>query len=849
MSLIALKCKSEDILFYSAIVTCSNNLQMMQAKIVGSPEMFLHKQYPNWSSDVTRMVPSKFTGDAVIDDGEEIIYKLLSQLGVLDQIGMFVVHGFQLQDLPKFSNECKSEVPAILSKSGISDFIIFHHSLGLISIEVINSLEVDRTALMKAEDKLETSHDLVAKLAAYDANNGYFLPHKKIIALPSSDAPNFVHSMHDVLVLTRENSRDIGAFQRWWHDELLKPHPILTKMSGQEAYQRALSYTLLIHHLGPVTETDFMSYFNEALVSQKYNFFLKDTFPELWSWYREILGTKDKHFQYEKAENELEAFIEKHHLKVGELSSVKTFRVINSILKQSKYISGASRCGIDDILALSLADINTPFFIFKELLRFTNDVWQARTQITKQTAAERLKLREKYPFLKLGSLDDLKVLNRHLKKFTFVNGDTPNELDKELFETLTCRTRMKHSRLPMIMTPDQLTVFEGPLKQIIIGPPGSGKTELMKFKALELEFEMKICKEEKRILFILANGNPEYLNKDSLLYYHIQEFFKTSSLVDVITLSFDGDFKEELEKTVKNLRERIASGIYEHAFVDEYWIGSKPDEHMILKELVNGIPGYVWISSVHDYSDNPNHKKKILIRTEPLVTTIKENGGVVSRITKVLRATNTIVNLERSYIDEYEHRSYIFGTKEVLENSFKGLPVTWEVAKDIAGMYLKCTDIVAGATGLSPSRVLGREVLTLYPDDVLVVNFAIRMADSMKLDHSLEDHLNETGLPVWTFEDSLEDFEDCGVKKVSLVESLVRNISCYIDGVEWPMVVVILPHDLMMQKAKLATGAEKLRNYDIFISFFRAMVKLVIISDKWNNSEEFLEDLAKKSRS
>lgn len=46
---------------------------------------------------------------------------------------------------------------------------------------------------------------------------------------------------------------------------------------------------------------------------------------------------------------------------------------------------------------------------------------------------------------------------------------------------------------------EQLAVFEGPPKQLIIGPPGSGKTELMKFKALELE--MKACKTDLQCIW------------------------------------------------------------------------------------------------------------------------------------------------------------------------------------------------------------------------------------------------------------------------------------------------------------------------------------------------------------
>lgn len=62
------------------------------------------------------------------------------------------------------------------------------------------------------------------------------------------------------------------------------------------------------------------------------------------------------------------------------------------------------------------------------------------------------------------------------------------------------------------------------------------------------------------------------------------------------------------------------------------------------------------------------------------------------------------------------------------------------------------------------------------------------------------------------------------------------------------MVVVILPSGLFLETETLAESknAEKLRNYDPYISFFRSMVKLVVISDKWKDSKSFLTDVEHK---
>lgn len=805
--------------------------------------MFLRKLFPDWRSDKTYMIPYNFTGDPVVDGGEDIIYSLLKQLGDLDNIGMFVIHGFQLKDIPKFNKECRSKVPTILLKGGVSDFIIFHHTIGIISLEIINSLKISDRAVLDAENKLKTTHNLITKLAAFDSSDIFYLPHKKIIAMPINkkdfNHDDFSSLEEDTLLLFAKDSQNIKSFQKWWQETLVTLNPVHLAGSSQEAYEKALSYALMIRHLGPVTETNFLSYFHESLVSNKYHAFqhaFEEAFPEFWSWLWAALGKKDKQFDFEQGKvDELKAFMKSHDMKIEELRSLQGIKVINDLLKEGKYIS--------DALAVVFED--TPSLVFRHILRFISDMWQIQTQVSERKTTERSKALEKYPFLELKSLEDLKRLDQHLSRFTFIEGDTPNVMDQELFKTLTCQTRMKHSRLPMIMTSDQLAVFEGPLKQLIIGPPGSGKTELMKFKALELELEMKICNEKKKILYIVANGSPDYSNKDSLLFYHISEFFKTSTLIEVITIILDNDSEDDLRDTVLDLRERIASGMYSHVFVDEYWIGSKPDEHMIMKELVTGISGYVWISSVHEYSNHPKHTEKISLRTDPLIATLNQSGGAVNRITKVLRATNAIVDVERSYTDLYKNRSYPFGTKQVLGHSFEGLPVTWAVEDDVDGMYTRCTDIVASAMGFPPSS---GERLTLYPDDILIVNFAIRTKVAQSVKRSLKEYLTDKKIPVWTFGESLDQFTNCGVGKVTLMESLIREASCYLDGVEWPMVVIILPSNLLINKAEIADRAQKLRNYDPFISFFRAMVKLVVISDKWKDKEEFLADLAEKEK-
>ena len=96
-------------------------------KLIGSPDSFLHKWFPPWEN-MTHMIPpitpSSHTDESMLQFnqhsyGECIIYDLLKEVGESNNIGMFVIHGFQMKNVPNFPS-----------------FIIFHHALGIISLDV-----------------------------------------------------------------------------------------------------------------------------------------------------------------------------------------------------------------------------------------------------------------------------------------------------------------------------------------------------------------------------------------------------------------------------------------------------------------------------------------------------------------------------------------------------------------------------------------------------------------------------------------------------------------------------------------------------------------------------------------
>ena len=918
-------------------ISFAMSLQVVWVKKVGAPHQFLYQRFPNWKMDrKTYMIPPVFTSMKSKpiqlalkgpvrytnrgDLGESIVYKRLEELGKAKKIGMFVVHGFHLKNVVKWNREFTPDYQVPSVHSGTTnefDFIIFHHALGVIAIDVKNGRNIQDMKIRDAERQLKASHSFVQEFAHFDMPEGtslkkktkredskrketrgedskrketrgedperkeskgedserketkgedperketkgkISLPHLKVIAMPSTkkltfDRKTFPSLKDDTLLLFEEDLDNLVSFEQWWREAF--ESTTVNKMAAQTevAYEQALSYTLKVCHLGPVTDSDYIADLSSTLDKfrhleegfRSYPRVLEEQFPNFWSWCWDVLNKMDAGFDFG---NEAEgpalkaAFLKNHGLNSHQLESDKGINLLDNILKPSEYVSGMASV-LDVMLAGGFAK---KYLLFvKNTVVFFNAIRQLRPVMTQWKATDQSTKLERFPFSKLASVEDYNKLDRHLSRFKFLEGNEPTELDKEIFESLTCELRVKYSQLPIVMTTEQLAVFEGPMKQVIIGAPGTGKTELFKFKALELESEMKACGITKKILYIVANGSPDP-NRRPFLSYEIERFFKKSTLVEVMTILLDEENPELLKETEAKLREMMASGEYGHVFIDEYWIGSKPPEHAIILELVSKIPGYVWISSVFDYDQS---NKKYEERTKPLIDAVEKEGGIVSRITQVIRATNTIINFERDYGALYQGRSYPYGTKEIFGHSLEGLPITWTTADNVDGMYDECLKFVNSTLSnpITQISIFKTKRLALNPADILIVNFAVRTMESLSVTPSLEARLKSANIPFWSFGENPELFMNCDEGKVTLLNSPTREDSTHLDGVEWPVVVVILPSGVLLNTAELAPNTERLRNYDTYISCFCTQVKLVVISDKWTDEKMFLKDIELK---
>ena len=964
---------------------------------LASPKRFLSWQFPDWkSNNKTVMVPPVFTpsqlGLTVSRDGrylhedndnirgilgEKLVYERLQQIGKANDMGMFVIHDFSLQDILKWNKKWQkteqrkqNQVPSISKSTGQADFLIFYHKKGVILLEVKNLKKEDKDRSINKKEKLmpqacgdkmgeqlscesgaeckpnydkagtqstkqlrrsaketttpsnvdqkitdamkqlKTDRLIIEAFAKIDSDKdeggvSHPVPVISVIALTSTKKGTTHMHPEDALFVYEDDLISPEVFLKWWNQNVEEALSMEITTKAAEAYELALSRTLAVRHLGPVSEPEYTAYTSHSLETfqhlenarKRFQILQGKEYPHLFQWCQEM-------FQVVEYPSELPT---SKVLKENLCTALQSLRIRN----EGKYLFRELNDKLHCIRSRffcgdkpTTQDISIFHYLSQEyvidmssIISYLNRVAQtsqaANTLTTNRTLVE----------LNLDNTDKTSSLNQLSRlliqsKSQFLMGSSCTTLDVELCNQLTkgdirVLSLPNKLSLPPIFTAEQLAVFEGPKKQLIIGGPGSGKTELMRCKALMLSREIE---ENEKILYLIQLP----ATNRTVLPSTMEQYFRVNKARNVFvkTMALQGEHPEVFD----DQHSKIKLEDYHHVFIDELWIGSKvryqmckdserideKDELKFVKDAIEKIVGYVWMSSVFDYRlecfdevKNPEEIDHILkkerlegkecpvykeLGTLLLLDTLRRNGGVVRRIKHLLRSTNNIVRLLQDYSACYSDRDFPYGTDQMLNHNVDGQEIEWiditseaklnpalqnslEKREELTRLiYKKCGDIIRQATHStaelrpnSSNKATNSGVkFHLQAGDILVVNFVARYQTDNNLSNELahEVHDLRKGSVHGNFSEVCKD-------KVCLLNSMSREDSSLIDGAEWPMVILLLTSELLFTTAK-KVPFEMLRNYDAYIAMFRAQAKLVVISDSWTNQQDFLKAVKAK---
>lgn len=505
-------------------------------------------------------------------------------------------------------------------------------------------------------------------------------PVMMVIALPSTKRGSPHAHVDDTLLMYEEDLASPESFSKWWYDNIESPPWMAsTPDITNKAYELALSRILAVRHLGPVTESEYtadISYTLDTfkhlgnLASGRFRRIKEVEHPHLFRWCKYMMSQVNLPFAKVSYKEAL------HTLNSVNVTACKAnlLKVLNDHLSDKKFLLGNKMAGEDTkifqyLWTVYIIDIDS-------ITRFMNRVTDAKKKDIIVDTAKTL------TDLGLAKADDVTGLNELSKLLDksqsgFLEGESCTNLDRELCENLAggnvrilaLPVRRNKKQWAPVFTMDQLAVFDGPKKQLIIGGPESGKTELMKAKALILAEELP---PGKKILYLIHGDRKN-------VFPNVMRKFFNDHNVDVLTVELKGEHRKAFEDQQAQLKWET----YSHVFIDELWIGSKIryemqqdgnmnviDELTIPKQALESIEGYVWMTSVFDFKKECfekiskeeitevltlkrlEGKKNLLYKklsTPSLLEVLEKKGGVISRIRHPLRSVNNIVRLLQDY--------------------------------------------------------------------------------------------------------------------------------------------------------------------------------------------------------
>ena len=539
-------------------------------------------------------------------------------------------------------------------------------------------------------------------------------PVMMVIALPSTKRGSPHAHVDDTLLIYEEDLASPESFSKWWYDNIESPPWMAsTPDITNKAYELALSRILAVRHLGPVTESEYtadISYTLDTfkhlgnLASGRFRRIKEVENPHLFRWCKYMMSQVNLPIAKVSYKEAL------HTLNSVNVTASKAnlLKVLNNHLSDKKFLLGNKMAGEDTkifqyLWTVYIIDIDS-------ITRFMNRVTDAKK---KDIIVDTAKTLTDLGLAKADNVTGLNELSKLLDKSQsgFLEGESCTNLDRELCENLA-GGNVRILALPLkkrwapVFTMDQLAVFDGPKKQLIIGGPGSGKTELMKAKALILAEKLP---PGKKILYLIHG------DRKNVFPNVMRKFFNDNNdnndnremCVDVLTVELEGEHRKAFEDQQAQLKWET----YSHVFIDELWIGSKIryemqqdgnmnviDELTIPKQALESIEGYVWMTSVFDFKkecfekiskeeitevltlQRLEGKKNLLYKklsTPSLLEVLEKKGGVISRIRHPLRSVNNIVRLLQDYSSLYRERSFPYGVENMLNHNVDGQEITW----------------------------------------------------------------------------------------------------------------------------------------------------------------------------
>ncbi|XP_073240254.1 uncharacterized protein [Porites lutea] len=363
----------------------------------------------------------------------------------------------------------------------------------------------------------------------------------------------------------------------------------------------------------------------------------------------------------------------------------------------------------------------------------------------------------------------------------------------------------------VFLNPEQLCIFEGSIHQLISGAPGTGKTILLQYKALEC-----VRKGEKVIIFV-----PPPLNKKYEAFFEEKE---ASSGVSIYTW-------EDFANLVPESEEKF------HLFVDELQILFANKKHLefhlvsLVKKQKNFDNCYCWFAYDETQAlktwdlDLLTHSDILKFRAAFLgfIVTITDLNDqektrnykfVESHLKTVMRSTEQVFEFVKKFAHKTGFYSKMLSRKEQLYKSKHG---------DDVPPFLK--ELWQGTIG---HRVGGYQVEEVETDSLEMVLESI-----LGEVHVNRQKLKEVAVLVtsdWMLEDLSSMCKNVGIPLCAVGEAkdaLVLDHGGKAHSFEWPVVIAVCERGLHHH-----ADPSMLKYYNAlwFLIFSRAVVKLVVFN-------------------